>query len=319
MEYRKIISFGKSSFVVSLPKTWVRQNKLGKGDLIYFDELNNNLLLQPKKDETVNVEKEITILVDGKEIRRVQREIISAYIQNYKTIILQGNEIKEKAKAMQSLIQNLVAMEILEQDSKKIVAKDFLNINDISLIQILRKMDVITKSMMQDCIKMFKEDNFESIYHRDNDVNKFRFLMYRITWYATEGNSMVLKKLNATYRDIFNYWWLAYTIESVADHVKRMAKYMKEMKLSLKEQKVFEQLLTTVSETYSDLMKSYYTANHNLAHEILQGRFKLMEVCDEFYQRNKGVDNLGYMVHSLKSLIENTSTIGRIVYEGIPG
>src|SRR3989344_2437396 len=136
MEYRKIISFGKSSFVVSLPKTWVRQNKLHKGDLIYFDEQNNDLLLQPKKDERETLEKEIIISIDGKDIRRVQRETIAAYIQNYKTIILQGDEVKEKAKILQSFIQNLVALEILEQDSKKIVAKDFLNINDISLTQI---------------------------------------------------------------------------------------------------------------------------------------------------------------------------------------
>ena len=319
MEYRKIISFGKSSFVVSLPKTWVRQNKLNKGDLIYFDEQNNNLLLQPKKDERETFEKEITIHIDGKDIRRVQREIIAAYIQNYKTIILQGDEVKEKAKILQSFIQNLVALEILEQDSKKIVAKDFLNINDISLIQIIRKMDVITKSMLKDCINMFKEDNSDNIHLRDHDVNKFRFLIYRITWFATEGNSMILKKLNASYRDIFNYWWLAYTIESVADHVKRIARLMKETKLPLKEQKAFEGLLSSVDELYSNLMKSYYTKNHDEAHELLQNRFILMSQCDEFYLKNRGISNIGYLTHSIKSLIENTTAIGRIVYEGIPG
>ena len=319
MEYRKIISFGKSSFVVSLPKTWVRQNKLQKGDLIYFDEQNNDLLLQPKKDERENLEKEITIFIDGKDIRRVQREIIAAYIQNYKTIILQGDEVKEKAKILQSFIQNLVALEILEQDSKKIVAKDFLNINDISLTQIIRKMDVITKSMLKDCINMFKEDNSDNIHLRDHDVNKFRFLIYRITWFATEGNSMILKKLNASYRDIFNYWWLAYTIESVADHVKRIARLMKETKLPLKEQKAFEGLLSSVDELYSNLMKSYYTKNHDEAHELLQNRFILMSQCDEFYLKNRGISNIGYLTHSIKSLIENTTAIGRIVYEGIPG
>ena len=45
MEYRKLISFGKSSYVVSLPKSWVVQNKLKKGDLLYFDEKEKDLIL----------------------------------------------------------------------------------------------------------------------------------------------------------------------------------------------------------------------------------------------------------------------------------
>ena len=38
MEFRKLISFGKTSFVMSLPKGWVVKNKLKKGDLIALEE-----------------------------------------------------------------------------------------------------------------------------------------------------------------------------------------------------------------------------------------------------------------------------------------
>ena len=52
MEYRKLISFGKNSYVVSLPKNWVRQNKLKKGDLVYIEENVSNLVLQPRPSES---------------------------------------------------------------------------------------------------------------------------------------------------------------------------------------------------------------------------------------------------------------------------
>ncbi len=44
MEYRKLISFGKNSFVISLPKAWVRHSKLKKGDLIYVEEASDHLM-----------------------------------------------------------------------------------------------------------------------------------------------------------------------------------------------------------------------------------------------------------------------------------
>ncbi|MDO8656313.1 MAG: AbrB/MazE/SpoVT family DNA-binding domain-containing protein, partial [Nanoarchaeota archaeon] len=64
MEYRKLISFGKSSFVVSLPKSWVIQNKLKKGDLIYMEENEGTLILGAKEHESTE-DKSTIILTDG--------------------------------------------------------------------------------------------------------------------------------------------------------------------------------------------------------------------------------------------------------------
>ena len=49
MDYRKLIAFGKNSFVISVPKQWIKQNKLNKGDLIYLDESGPNLILSKKE------------------------------------------------------------------------------------------------------------------------------------------------------------------------------------------------------------------------------------------------------------------------------
>ena len=52
---RKLIGFGKNSYVVSLPKQWVEKNKLNKGDLISIDENKEGLLL---KTNNVELKKE---------------------------------------------------------------------------------------------------------------------------------------------------------------------------------------------------------------------------------------------------------------------
>lgn len=318
MEYRKLISFGKSSFVVSLPKTWVVQNKLKKGDLIYFSDSAADLIIQAKP-ALEEIEKEIVINIDGKDLRRIHREIISAYIQNYKSIIISGSDLKTKAKEIQEFIQNLVAMEVLEQDSKKMVSKDFLNINDISLDQIIRKMDAITRSMLHDCTEMFKEDTSESIYYRDSDVNKFRFLVYRIIWYGMENPTLIFKKLKLKQRDLFNYWWLSYSLEAIADCVKRIARLLKGIKLSPAVKQEYTQILSEIEQMYQDIMKAYYTKNPELSYQILNHRFEILKKCEDFYHNTNNIPHIGDLVYNSKSLVVTITTIGRIVYGGMPG
>ena len=45
MDFRRIIAFGKSSHVVSLPKSWLNENKLKKGDLVYLEQDFDKLVI----------------------------------------------------------------------------------------------------------------------------------------------------------------------------------------------------------------------------------------------------------------------------------
>src|SRR3989344_5298585 len=119
MEYRKLISFGKSSYVVSLPKSWVTQNNLKKGDLIYFEQQGGNLLVQPKENEVVD-QKSIIITADGKNLLRIRRELNSAYIENYREITIKGRELKDKSEQILEFVRDLIALEVLEVDANKI-------------------------------------------------------------------------------------------------------------------------------------------------------------------------------------------------------
>lgn len=314
MEYRKLISFGKNSFVVSLPKNWVRQNKLQKGDLVSMEETSSNLLLSIKNDKEVE-ERVKTIAVDGKSIRRIQREIISAYIKDYKSIVLTGNEVKDKAKEIQNIIQNLMALEIMEQTSKKILARDFLDMNNISIINLLRKVDVILRAMLEDCEKMFMEDNYASISLRDNDVNRLVFLIFRVVEFGMGNASFMLKKHNLTCQQLLHLWWFSFNLESTADEVKRIARYMKQVRFDKKQQEMFLKLLGGAKENYVGVMKAFYTHDEDLAHVMLESKDEVIRACELFYSENKKVENLGMLVERLKSIISGVHNLARVVYQ----
>jgi len=315
MEYRKLISFGKSSFVVSLPKSWVVKNKLKKGDLIYFDENDRDLVLSPQSNVGKSEEKEITIPVDGKSIRRLQREIISAYIKNYRTIILVGEEIKDKAPDIQNTIQNLMALEVMEQTSRKIVARDFLDMNTISIFNLIKKMDNTVRAMIEDCEKSFAEENYGNIFFRDNDVNRISFLIFRIIVFGLDNPSFMYKKHNLTSQNLLNLWWFAFNLETIGDGVKRVARYMRQVNLNKKQQDRFLKLFAESKNGYLQIMKGFLTQDENLAHAVLESKEEFIKECVKFYQDNKNVENASLLVEKLKALSTVIHNLGRVVYQ----
>ena len=166
---------------------------------------------------------------------------------------------------------------------------------------------------------MFKEDNYENIYLRDKDVNKFRFLIYRIVWFARENPAFVSKKFNMNQADAFNYWWMAYAFEAIADCIKRIARFMKENRLSTAEKEEFIRILDIAESMFVNAMKAYHTKNAEIAHAILGERWEILNRCDEFYTKNKNVPFIGFLIYNTKYLITMVSSTGRIPYQGLPG
>ena len=188
IEPRRLIQFGKSSLVVSIPKDWSTKHKLKKGDLVYLEDKNPSLQINPVPKEDFGSEiKEITIESDSKDVRMLQDAITAAYINNYNVITVKGDNLKDHAQDVRHIIHNLMALEIMEQGANKIVAKDFLNMKQTSIPSLLRKMDLITREMMLDLKKIKTEQDWINIHQRDEDVNRLSYLIYRAVRHAIQS------------------------------------------------------------------------------------------------------------------------------------
>lgn len=315
MEFRKLVSFGKSSFVVSLPLNWLRQNQLKKGDLVYFDEKDGNLVLSAKEHRFEEKEKSLVINIDGKSPKEVDRALISAYINNNKTITLIGEEVKSRARDLQLTIQSLIALEIMEQDSRKIVARDFLNLNDVSTKTILRKVDVVIRSMFEDSLNLFEEDNSESIIVRDHDVNKLSFLMFRILRQGLHDPSYLTRKLQLKAAEVLNLWWLTFELESIGDDLKRIARSIKTIKLSPELQQEYKKMLVQIKKAYLEQMKAYYEPGNEFVHDIINDKERWLDYCDQLCRANRSQEGLMDLIYHTKAAIVHISHIGRLLHQ----
>ncbi len=313
VEFRKLISFGKTSYVLSLPKEWVLRNKLNKGDLISVDENEGNLVLSSKTTEAKPEPKEITIEVDGKDVKHVRREIIQAYINNFNTIKILGEDLKDKAIEIRDMLQNLMALEIMEQTSKKIIVKDFMSMDKISIRNLIRRIDIITRAMMIDAWDTLKEDNYQSICHRDEDVNRLTFLVFRSVKYILD-NPVALKSSGMDYFSLLKHWDMALNLEKIADGCKRISRNFRKMKPNPTLSKHLSGLCSEIEKKYLDTMKSYYNNDIKLVFKLSDGTRPLLNRCEKFTEKNRDKFLVENTVDKLKQMVVHIHDFARSVW-----
>jgi len=303
MESRKLISFGSSSYVISLPKCWVDQNKLGKGDSLYIEEKPNELLLTIGGTEKEKEIREKQVDASNKSMRRIGSEIAAAYLGTYD--ILEIRNIDEKdAEKIKQIIQDFAGLEILEQTSTKIVARDLINVNEVSIKTLIRRIDIILRSMIDDVLDCFKDCSKVSSFQlsqRDMDVNRLAYLTTRMAISALKDPKLA-KKFNTDPVEIAAGMDLAKLLENIGDQLKRIARHIEYAKEDEKQFNFLWEIFRVMKEKYTILMKAYYSADVNTAFEIEMFCAELVKKCDDLF--NNGINKHTFnIITKLKNFV----------------
>lgn len=314
MEYRKLIKFGNSSHIISLPTNWIRKNKLKKGDLIYFEENGNNELVLNSEIKKERIEpKEIVIDLFNKDNDEIKREIHSAYINNFNTINLTGRNLNEKEVLIRKIISNLMALEIVEHSENKIMLKDFLDMDKIFIENMIRKIDILIRAILYDFKSVDNSEKFEAIYRKDYDVNKLTFLVYRAVKYIINNPSAIKDNKFDTWK-LMNYWQLADRLERIGDEAKRVARALMKINLDSKEFKKLVDLLNRIEAFYGGVMNAYHKSDVQALYKILKLKDDLIKDCDNYFNLYKRKDLVPSIIDKLKDMIDHIRTIARLLY-----
>jgi len=312
MHTRKLVKAGSASHTVSLPKSWLDKNNLKKGDTIYITEKSDSELAVTAKpgEGSEEEKKEITIEVDGKNIGSIQREITSAYVNNYSKIHLSGKSIDDQAKKLRNVLHHFVALEVDEQTSSKISAKDLLNLQEISIEKTIRRMDMTLRSIMQDSIKSIGSKSLkESIEQRDDDVNRLYFLLFRILKSAL-NNQRIAANFEMSNDEILSTWYLTVNIENIADNAKTLNKLMDKMN----DKALLKEAFYEIQRAYEDVMKSHYNKDKKLADEVAGRRIDIFTKCTKLLIKTPTA-GASEVIENLKSMTTNVCNIARIVMD----
>jgi phosphate uptake regulator len=318
MQIRRLVKSGLSSFTVALPKDWIEKNKLKKGDFLYIDEHDNQLHIAAEQKKEKKDKNEIVINTEGKSEKVLRREIRAAYINDYYRIYIKGNNLRAVSASIKKDVHDLVSLEAIEEAADKIVARSFIDFSDVSLTDLLRRIDNITRSMMSDAISSITEypDEFDMakvLTERDADVNRLAFLVFKILKACTQNIDLCLK-LELSQLDILRYWHLVFVVEKIADEAKRITRLIKQIheKKMKVDKPALAKLFQEVKEQYENVMKAFYKNDMVLSDSVYLNKPIMIKKCDDFFEKNKCLET-SEITGKLKSILSQSDDISKII------
>lgn len=300
MNSRKIIKFGNSSFVITLPNEWVKTNKLEKGNDLNLTQTNNSLIVSIQ-DKTLT-DKTKTIDIDKIPLKIFNKKLISYYLKNYKFIKIQGEKVIEKLEEIRIFKEKLSSVEIFEIGKDYILLKDLNNPEKLNTDDLTNKIIDMLKILFDEIID---EKRFNFIKQLDSNVNKLTFLGYKSINYNLENKLSVDENKNAIYK-----WRIISSLEEIGDILKRVARYIRNtneendhniglLLLSLKKYYEFITSLLHKDINLENNLKVYLDKKQSLLKEIENSREKF----------DKNIDLYLVVTQQLKDIIGDLDTI----------
>ncbi|MEM2956434.1 MAG: phosphate uptake regulator PhoU [Candidatus Pacearchaeota archaeon] len=311
-EPRKLIKFGNSSYIVSLPKKWIEKNNLKKGDIIYLEDNNDSLTLN-LKDKRKPDSKKIVISMNNKDSDELKREFTSAYINNYSEIIIEGKNERKRDELINKIVQEKIGVEIVEQNAEQIVIKDILDLEAISFEKITRRLDNVVRSMFDELITALKsgnlkEWNIKEIQRADYEVNKLYFLVWKLVRKCQDERT-ALSSMKLSSKDLSDIQWISLHLEYIGDDLKRLARNLAVLKIDAETIKKILLMIQTLEKKYITVMNAYYSLDKLSARKIASSKYEFQKNCDALYLNHPSVSISIEKLKGISSSIHNISKI----------
>ncbi len=274
METRKLYLTGGSTYVVSLPKKWVKRSGLSRGDSVVVTEQEGSIIIEPGIVE--RGPKEITVNVSAvPSIGALERLIIAYYLVGYDTIRIKldrGNHLDYK-KGIRKTLNFLIGVEIVEDIGDSITMEILLDHQRMPTIEVLKRMHMINKSMLSDMVRVFDEEDLDlarDVILREREIDRLYFLVVRQLKSAVRYQQ-VSEKLGITHqRDSLGYRIVIKGFERIADHLESILQnYIKLVEIEEKpDVGEFSELAAKVLDIYNNAVSALFKREQKLVDKV---------------------------------------------------
>lgn len=246
VETRKIQFTGKSSYIISLPKQWISDLGLKKGDQVQMQRQGSvGLQVYLTKHQPTSRQKEDAIIEIGtqEETSTVIRKLISLYFLGFKTINVKPKEgrlnTRQRIAVKNAVKRMLMGSEIISDSTGGITIQVLVNLLELSIDGAFKRMIHLAKSMLSDAILALREQNIdlaEEIIDTDDEVDRFGFYIIRQIKIAIQNEHMLEEMGFDSARSCLGYRIVVKNIERTGDHAAFIARDLIEFKTGIKKE-----------------------------------------------------------------------------------
>lgn len=330
-ETRKIQFTGKSSYIISLPKSWITELGLSRGDLIRITRQNSsNLVLYPPRSQIITRQnREATIEIhQSEEPSSITRKLISLYFVGFKTIniIPKSGRLKPSQRLLikESSRRMLMGSEIIYDSSVCITVQVLINLMELSVEGAFKRMVHLAKSISTDALLAVRENNRElarEVVNMDDEIDRFGFYIIRQLKIAIQNTHMLKEIGFRDARSCLGYRVLVKNIERAGDHAVLIAKDVLEFDNALDSRAIdmLQKMSIFALGVLDDACLALYKEDHAQAEatitkaaQIAQYEKELHEIiCD--MQDNEAVFRIRRIADNIKRISEYSVDTAEVV------
>lgn len=323
MEVRKLQKTGGSTYLVSVPKSWILKNNLNQGNPVaIFETSDGNLIIDPKYTEREEL-KSVLIEIPKNQPSHLGfdlgREITAAYLFGYDSIIINSdkNISPNERDIVKKTIIKLIGIEIVEESAKSISLQCLTSTSALPLNKSLERTYRLASQMHQDAITALIESDrklAQNVIERDDDCDRLYFLTVRQLRAAIQ-DPKIAKKIGVSAIECLDYRVIAKSIEFMADLASDIAERSLKLKNIKIESKIagyiseISQMAYMMSDKAMDALKNH---SMSLAIDIIDNlRPELLKKIDFTREQLKSANFGSESVH-IEAILDNLDRISEV-------
>ena len=282
--YRRVQGTGRGSYIISLPKEWVKDNGLKKGSEIDFNvQADSSLTLVPRKlkekyeDENAKLkEYYINVDVSEEDLQSTLRMIKALYVISADIIRIHFKGAKDVAKC-KTIIKHfardtLLGAEIIDETPDEITLQILIKHSEFPIEKAVRRMVIVALSANRDAILALKNRNeelFQNVIDAHHDANRLGLYAVRQLKFGIERN--LFRELGfRTPKEFLSYRVIVNDVKSIGENAISIINNLATFQKQIDDQALFTKEPVD-EEVYSQMLNF-----NSLAHQLLEESTKAM-------------------------------------------
>lgn len=187
MIFRSVLRLGENTFVISLPKQWVEENGINKGDQLNVRAREGEISFSLFEERNIG---RAEIDLRNRSKSACWKVIFASYIKGYEEIVLKVKD--EQAPLIEYISNQLIGMTISSKKDDTMILRELSKGNEKELEGIFRRTYLLEKDVIRVRIEALHQRDFETLKKTqevDWTINKFVLFCLRIVNKSTELDS----------------------------------------------------------------------------------------------------------------------------------
>ncbi|MAG47736.1 hypothetical protein CL617_03950 [archaeon] len=291
---RNVIQLANSTLVVSLPAQWTRDFGINKGDQVFLELFEGNILIKISEEKKIK-----SIVLDIEKYGRfILKLIICLYTSGYDHVTFKYKNIGD-LRLIEKILKDSIGYEIIEQGKSHCVIRIVTTELEDEFNNTLRRLFLVTKNVIDSMGKYLKKNDIKGL----KSILDLEVTINRLTNFSLR---MILK--NKSLKDKTPFFYnLVNSIEKTADEYKFLIYYIIDSKIVISKNAL--SLYDEVGDYFNQIYGLFYNYELDKSAKIF---CKMEDILDRIISsREKSVSD-SIVLNYLRNIVMNMTNI---IYE----